>query len=81
MKTRADALLVPRAYAGDVEIDPLVKSGMPIVKGTAMETSLVRKLRETMSEAEIAHSFPVLKPHRIKGALAWEHYLDQSMGA
>ena len=74
---RADALLVPRQYQPFVEIDPGARSGQPIVRETTIPTSLLYRLRlRGYSYARLRDEYPGLTLDRIKGAIAYERFLD-----
>lgn len=77
LRERADALLVPSEYLAAVEIDPHVRSGLPVVRGTTLPTSTLAAMsRRGLSTAAIHASYPSIPRARIKVALAYERFLD-----
>jgi uncharacterized protein (DUF433 family) len=77
LRERADALLIPSKYRPFVEIDPTVRSGLPIVRGTTIETSVLHSLREQgLSYQCIRDYYPVISLAKIKGAIKYENFLD-----
>ena len=79
MRERADALLVPREYHASVEIDPGVRSGQPVVRHTSIPTAVIHRLHQRgLDTRRIREAYPHLSPAQIKGALAFEHFLDEA---
>ncbi len=79
LKERADALLVPNEFLDNVEIDPSIQNGLPIILGTAVLTSVVHKLRIRGYEyGEIQNMYPFISDARIAGAEAYESFLDKA---
>jgi uncharacterized protein (DUF433 family) len=77
MRARADALLIPAQFQPFVAIDPAVRSGFPIVRGTTIETSLLHRLREQgLPYRRIHDYYPVLSHPQIKAAVRFEGFLD-----
>ena len=77
LRDRADALLIPQRYEAHVEIDPLARSGRPIVRGSTIETGVLHRLRQRgLSNSRIRQMYPHLSPEQIRGAIAFERYLD-----
>jgi uncharacterized protein (DUF433 family) len=77
LRDRADALLVPQRFQPFVEIDPQARSGHPIVRETTIPTSLLYKLRlRGYSYARLRDEYPDLRLDHIKGAIAYERFLD-----
>jgi uncharacterized protein (DUF433 family) len=79
LRIRSDALLVPMQFAKSVQMNPAVASGMPTVRGTRIETRVIRRMRESLQPSEIRREFPILTPEQIKAALQWEKFLDVGM--
>lgn len=78
LKERADALLIPEQFIEYVEIDPAVKSGLPIILGTSVLTSLIHTLKSQGYGYTIIHEmYPFLETKKIIGADQYETYLDQ----
>jgi uncharacterized protein (DUF433 family) len=77
MKARADALLVPKKFGKHVVIDPMIRDGQPVVRGTGIETSVIRSVRRQVAKlAEIKEWFPVLRIDQIRAAIGFEQFLD-----
>jgi uncharacterized protein (DUF433 family) len=76
LRERTDALLVPTRYSKTVQINPRVASGMPIIRGTRIETRVIYRLSQSASPSAILRDYPVLKMEQIRGALQWEKFLD-----
>ena len=82
LRNRADALLVPPRFQRFVEIDPQARSGQPIVCETTIPTTLLYKLRRRgYSYARLREEYPSLTLDRIKGAIAYERFLDAEQAA
>lgn len=78
LRDRADSVLIPPEYLDDVEIDPHVASGMPVVRETRVPTAVIRELADTMKPTAIIKRFyPFLTIHQIKSAVGYERYLDR----
>lgn len=76
-RDRADALLVPWRFQPTVEIDPEIRSGHPVVRGTTLRTSVLYALRQRrQSPRNIQTAYPHLTLSQIRGALAFEGFLD-----
>ena len=55
-----------------IEIDPKVRFGKPILKGTRISVyDILTWMAEGMSVEEIIHDFPELKEEQIKACLAY----------
>jgi len=79
MRERADTLLVPRAYQATVEIDPRVRSGQPVVRHTSIPSAVIYRLHQRgLDSRRIREAYPQLSPAQIKGAVAFEHFLDEA---
>jgi uncharacterized protein (DUF433 family)/DNA-binding transcriptional MerR regulator len=77
LRERADALLVPRQFWPSVEIDPEVRSGLPVIRGTTMPTAVPYAMRRRgESLRSIQTAYPHLSLSQIKGAIAFERFLD-----
>lgn len=46
LRERADALLIPRQFRSTVEIDPEIRSGLPVVRRATMQTAVLHALRQ-----------------------------------
>jgi uncharacterized protein (DUF433 family) len=77
LRERADALLIPAQFRSFVEIDPSVRSGLPIVRGTTIETNLLYNLREQGHSYQGIHDYyPIISLAKIKGAIKYEDFLE-----
>ena len=55
-----------------IEINPAVMMGKPVIRGTRIPVeTLLRKLSEGASEAELLDAFPRLTPEDIKAAIRY----------
>ena len=77
LRERADSVLIPPDLLDDIEIDPRVADGMPVVAGTRIETAVVRDLARTMPEKRIVEMFPFLRRKQIRSAVRYEESLDK----
>lgn len=77
LRERADALLIPAQFRPFVEIDPSVRSGLPIVRGTTIETNLLYSLREQGHSYQRIHDYyPIISIAKIKAAVKYEGFLE-----
>lgn len=77
MRGRADALLVPEPFLPTVEIDPRIHSGLPVIRGTTIQTSVVYHLYQREQDpARVRAYYPWLSPDQVAGAVAFEQSLD-----
>jgi uncharacterized protein (DUF433 family) len=77
LRDRADALLVPVQFRPFVEIDPSVRSGLPVVRGTTIETSVLYGLHEQGHSYQNIHEYyPIVSLAKIKGAIKYEDFLE-----
>jgi uncharacterized protein (DUF433 family) len=78
LRERADALLIPRRFLNVVEIDPEARSGQPIVRDTTLPTALLHRLHQQGFKLnQIREAYPHLTASQIRGALAYERFLDE----
>jgi uncharacterized protein (DUF433 family) len=72
-------ILVPEEYRAFVEISPEVMGGTPVIRGSRIPTSLLVALRQKgKSVSAISKAYPYTPLRLIKGALAYEDYLERS---
>jgi uncharacterized protein (DUF433 family) len=77
LRDRADALLVPREFQSSVQVDPSIRSGHPVVRGTTLPTAILYAMKqqgETLRSIRAA--YPQLSPAQIKEAIHFERFLD-----
>ena len=56
----------------DIEINPNVMLGKPVIRGTRIPVELIlRKLSEGLSEADLLDAYPRLRKEDIQAALAY----------
>jgi len=78
LKDRADALLIPSEFQMYVEIDPVIRNGLPIVLNTSVQTSIIHSLRQQDYKYEDIHDmYPIISCESIIGANAYENFLDK----
>lgn len=77
MSTRADALLVPSEFRQHISIDPTAKSGMPLIRDTAIKTASIYEMRGSgMRYSDIEDAYPFLSGEQIRAAVKFEQLLD-----
>jgi uncharacterized protein (DUF433 family) len=77
LRERADALLVPREFQPFVEVNPAVRSGSPVVRGTTLPTAVLHAMKQHgESLRAIRAAYPHRSPSQIKGAIGFERFLD-----
>ena len=78
MKEDADALLIPKQFLCCVHIDPHIRDGMPVVRGSAIETGTLREFVNTnwTPRLIVDKAYPHLDEERVECALAYEQFLD-----
>lgn len=80
LKERADALLIPNQFLQYVEIDPLVKNGLPIVYNTSVPTRLIHSFKNQGYDFnEINDMYPFISKKLLVGAEKYETYLDKTI--
>ncbi len=58
--------------ANRIEVNPKVMLGKPVIRGTRIPVeSILRKLSEGATEADLLDAYPRLTPEDIKAALAY----------
>ena len=57
--------------ADRVEVNPKIMMGKPVIRGTRIPSSLVRKISEGASERELLNAYPRLQKEDIKAALRY----------
>ena len=77
MRERLDAVLVPSEFLSSVTIDPAIRSGQPVVRGTTLPTSVLYNLHKRgLSPSQILGYYPSLTEDQIQRAVAYEAELD-----
>lgn len=78
LRRRADALLVPSQFQAVVAIDPTIRNGVPIVRGTTLPTAAVYQLAgRKVSVPRAKQAYPWLSDEQARGALQFERFLDR----
>lgn len=74
---RLDAVIIPAEFLPFVEMDPAVRDGMPVMRGTTIRTNVVYRLSlDGLSPEAIQHSYPKLTIEQISRAIEYERSLD-----
>lgn len=80
LRDRADALLIPEQFLPYVEIDPVIRNGLPIILDTSIQTSLIHKLRQLKhTYADIQDMYPFIARNKVIGAERYETFLDRTL--
>jgi uncharacterized protein (DUF433 family) len=77
LRDRADAILVPREFQSFVQVDPSIRSGHPVVRGSTLPTAILHAMKqqgETLRSIRAA--YPQLSPAQINEAIRFERFLD-----
>lgn len=79
LRDRADALLVPTMFMENVEIDPSIQNGLPIIRGTKILTNTIHNLIiQNYSSTDIHDMYPFIPISKILGAEEYEIFLDRA---
>ncbi len=79
LRDRVDALLIPFEFQSYVEIDPVVRNGLPIVLDTSVLTSIIHSLRQRGCEYnEIHANYPFISCDVLIGVNGYEDFLDKA---
>ena len=74
---REDALLIPFQFTRWVEIKPVIRNGMPVVKGTGIETATIHAaFNRGLDTREVKSQYPFLTPAQINHSEEFERFLD-----
>ncbi|MDP3063089.1 MAG: DUF433 domain-containing protein [Chloroflexota bacterium] len=77
MAQRQDALLIPLDFMRWVEIKPALRNGMPVIKGTGIETSIIHAaFNQGLTVPNIKSRYPYLSPPQISHSERFEQFLD-----
>lgn len=77
LRLRADALLIPRAFARHVQIDREVRNGLPVIRHTTIQTATIYALhRNGLAYRHIREYYPHLTLTQIAYGNRYEKYLD-----
>lgn len=78
--TDSDSVVIPREFRQFVTINPVVRGGMPIIKGTRIPTTVLAALHRTGATAvQIVRMYAGVKRvtrEAVNAVLAYEQYLD-----
>jgi len=78
LRDTADSLLIPSQFLEDIEINPAISGGLPVIRGTRIPTSAIRALAEEKSQITIGREiYPFLQRRQVKQAIEFEFYLDE----
>lgn len=71
------SLIIPRTFWGAVEINPNVRGGEPVVKGTRLPTASIAALVRTGTTIPaLRRLYPSIPGDRLRKAVEYEQYLD-----
>ena len=78
VKDSADALLVPREFLDYVQIDPDIRDGLPVVRGTRIKTSVLKDMIDAnwTTRLIVDLAYPHLTDEQVENAIAYERFLD-----
>ncbi len=80
LSQREDALLIPHRFLRWVEIKPALRNGMPVVKGTGIETALVHAaFNQGLTARDVKSRYPFLSVPKIEHSEGFERYLDDHL--
>ena len=78
VKENADALLVPKQFLEWVQIDPDIRDGSPVVRGTRIRTQTLRGMIDAnwtpLLVVDLA--YPHLNEKQVRNAVEYERFLD-----
>lgn len=73
------SLIIPQQFWGTVEVNPNVKGGQPVIKGTRLPTASVAALaRSGTSLNHLQRLYPTIAKEMLKKAIEYEEYLDKA---
>lgn len=79
LRESEEAVLLPRYYRRHVQISPNIMTGLPVVRGTRLPTSVVAEFADRgESPAMIKRHFPFLSLTQIRRAIEYERFLDRA---
>lgn len=74
---REDALMIPLGFLRWVEIKPALRNGMPVVKGTGIETGIIHAaFHQGLTVGDVKSWCPFLTPSQISHSEGFEKFLD-----
>ena len=78
VKDNADALLIPKGFLGCVQIDPSVRDGLPVVRGTRIRTQTLRDMvgANWTPRLIVDLAYPNLTEQQVQCAIGYEKFLD-----
>lgn len=78
LKENADALLIPKNFIKCVQIDPEIRDGMPVVRGTRIRTSTLQDMVEAnwTPRLVVDLAYPHLTEEQVECAEEYERFLD-----
>ena len=78
LKDNADALLIPKDFIECVQIDPEIRDGMPVVRGSRIMTSTLQNMVEAnwTPRLVVDLAYPHLTERQVECAVEYERFLD-----
>ena len=78
LKEYADALLIPKQFIECVQIDPEIRDGMPVVRGSRIRTSTLQSMvvANWTPRLVVDLAYPHLTEEQIVCAVEYERFLD-----
>ncbi len=78
LKDNADALLIPSDFIECVQIDPEIRDGMPVVRGSRIRTSTLQHLVDAnwTPRLVVDLAYPHLTEQQVECAVEYERFLD-----
>ena len=78
VKDSADALLIPREFLDYVQIDPDIRDGLPVVRGTRIKTSILKDMIDAnwTPRLIVDLAYPHLTDEQVENGIAYERFLD-----
>jgi len=74
---REDALLIPGEFMPWVEIKPALRNGMPIIRGTGIETAIIHAaFNQGLTTSALRRRYPFLTVPQINHSEGFEAFLD-----
>lgn len=72
------SLIVPRQFRADIQIDPKVMGGEPVIRGTRLPTATVATMLDRYKSIDkLAELYKPISRERIERAVEYEQYLDK----
>ena len=78
VKDSADALLIPKEFLWCVQIDPKIRNGMPVVRGSRIKTKTLKSMFDAnwTPRLIVDLAYPHLAEEKVRCAVEYERFLD-----